>query len=57
MSLAEKLLDSFNKLPMDSQKEVIDFIEFLTEKEQKKLESMMDDIIGENKEAFEELGR
>lgn len=57
MSLAKELLDNFNKLPIDSQKEVIDFVMFLSQKEQKKLEKIMDDIIENNKEALEELGK
>ncbi|WP_156456290.1 DUF2281 domain-containing protein [Abyssisolibacter fermentans] len=57
MSLAKELLDNFNKLPIDSQKEVIDFVMFLSQKEQKKLEEIMDDIIINNKEALEELGK
>lgn len=57
MSLAKELLDNFSKLPIDSQKEVIDFVMFLSQKEQRKLEEMMDDIIINNKEALEELGK
>lgn len=53
MSLAKELLDNFNKLPIDSQKEVIDFVKSLSQKEQRKLEEMMDDIIVNNKDACE----
>lgn len=57
MSLAEKLLDNFNKLEDANKKEVIDFVEFLRIKEQKKLELLMDGIIIDNHEALEELGK
>lgn len=57
MSLAEKLLDNFNQLEDANKKEVIDFVEFLRIKEQKKLEFLMDGIIADNHEALEELGK
>ena len=57
MSLAEKVLKDFEQLPDDKQIEVIDFIEFLKNKEQKKLENLMDVVIQENKEALEELAK
>lgn len=57
MSLAEKLLEVFNKLEDTNKKEVINFVEFLRDKEQKRLESMMDSIILENQEALKELGK
>ncbi len=57
MSLAEILLFNFQKLPDDKQKQVVDFVEFLRDKQKKELESMMDDIIDENKEALLELAK
>ncbi|WP_074463579.1 DUF2281 domain-containing protein [Cellulosilyticum sp. I15G10I2] len=57
MSLAEKLLDVFMKLPEDKKKEAIDFIEYLDMKNQKELEKMMDDVIIDNKKALEELSK
>lgn len=57
MTLAEKLLQEFQELPEDKQRQTIDFVEFLRAKEQKDLENMMDDIITENKEAFLELAK
>ena len=57
MSLAEKVLKDFEQLPDDKQIEVIDFIEFLKNKEQKKLENLMNMVIQENKEALEELAK
>ena len=57
MTLAEKLLQQFQELPEDKQRQTIDFVEFLRAKEQKELENMMDDVITENKEAFLELSK
>lgn len=57
MSLAEKLIKDFEELPEIQKREVIDFVEFLRIKNQKKLENMMDEVIYENKEALEELAK
>lgn len=57
MTLAEKLLQEFQKLPEDKQQQTIDFVEFLRAKEQKQLEDMMDAVITDNKEAFLELAK
>lgn len=57
MSLAEKLLENFNELSEEQQKEVIDFAMFLNQRKQREIESMMDEIIIENHEALEELGK
>lgn len=57
MSLAEKLIKDFESLPEDKKLEVIDFVDFLKNKNQKKLEDMMDLIIVENKEALTELSK
>lgn len=57
MTLAEKLLQEFQALPEDKQKQVVDFVEFMRIKQRKEIEAMMDDIIAENKEAFVELAK
>lgn len=57
MTLAEKLLQEFQGLPEDKQRQTIDFVEFLRAKEQKDLENMMDSVIADNKEAFLELAK
>jgi len=57
MTLAEKLLQEFQELSEDKQRQTINFVEFLRTKEQKELENMMDDVISENKEAFLELAK
>ena len=48
MSLVEKLIKDFQTLPEDKKIEVIDFVDFLKNKNQKKIENMMDLIIVEN---------
>lgn len=57
MNLAEKLIKDFETLPDDKKIEVIDFVDFLKNKNQKKLENMMDLIIVENNEALKELSK
>ena len=57
MSLAEKLIKDFETLPEDKKIEVIDFVDFLKNKNQKKIENMMDLIIVENNEALKELSK
>jgi hypothetical protein len=57
MLLVEKLLQDFQGLPEDKKQQVIDFVEFLQEKQRKEIEQMMDDVITENKEAFLELAK
>lgn len=57
MTLAEKLVEEFEKLTDDKKMEVIDFVEFLKQKEQEDKLSFMDIIINENIEAFKELAK
>jgi uncharacterized protein YfbU (UPF0304 family) len=57
VSLAEKLIKDFEELPETEKREVIDFVEFLKSKNQRKLGNMMDEIIFENKESLEELAK
>ena len=57
MTLAEKLLQDFQGLPDDKKKQVIDFVEFLRSKHRQEIESIMDEIIDENNEAFVELAK
>ena len=57
MSLEEKLLKEFSDLPDDKKIEVIDFVEFLKNKNNKQLESLMDTIIDDNRKALEELAK
>lgn len=57
MTLAQKLINEFEALTDDQKIEVIDFATFLKEKNKKNIESLMDKIILENKEALEELAK
>lgn len=57
MSLAEKLIKDFEELPETQKREVIDFVEFLKIKNQKRLENMMDEVILENQVSLEELAK
>lgn len=57
MSLSERLLQTFNTLPEDKKRQVIDFVEFIKSKNQIELENLMDTIIDENHEALKELGK
>lgn len=57
MVLVEKLLQDFQGLPDDKKQQVLDFVEFLQEKQRKEIEQMMDNVIEENKEAFLELAK
>jgi Protein of unknown function (DUF2281). len=57
MSIEEKLLQDFLTLPDDKKLEVIDFVEFLKNRNNKQIESLMDDIINENEEALRELAK
>jgi hypothetical protein len=57
MSLAEKLMGEFNELPDDKKQEVIDFVEFLKQRTDKNIDSLMNQIIDENQEALKELAK
>lgn len=57
MTLAKKFIEEFEQLSNDKQQEVIDFVEFLKTKDNKNLDDIMDEIIIQNKEAFEKLAK
>ena len=57
MTLAETVLKDFENLPEDKKHQVIDFVEFLNSKQQNEIETAMDEIINENKEALLELAK
>ena len=57
MTLAEKLIQEFEQLPEDKKREVIDFVEFMKLKQQREIESLMDNVISENIEALKELAK
>lgn len=57
MSLPEKFIEDFNKLPEEKQREVVDLFEHLKLKEEKEIENLMKQGIKENKKALEELAK
>jgi len=57
MTLAEKLIKEFEKLPEEKKIQVIDFVESLKDKEKKNLETLMDNVIEDNSEALKELAK
>ncbi|EHL09012.1 hypothetical protein [Desulfitobacterium hafniense] len=57
MTLAEKLLKEFEQLTEEKKQEVIDFVEFIKTKEQREIETLMETVINENREALEELAK
>ncbi|ADZ83021.1 hypothetical protein [Cellulosilyticum lentocellum] len=57
MTLAQKLVNEFEALTDNQKLEVIDFVEFLKQKNQKTIESLMDEVILENEEALKELAK
>lgn len=57
MTLVDKFIKEFEELPVEKQAEVIDFMEFLRFKEDRKMNDLMDSIITDNKEALLELAK
>lgn len=57
MTLAQKLVNEFEALTDNQKMEVIDFVEFLKQKNEKMIESLMDEVIFENEEALKELAK
>lgn len=57
MSIPERILQEARELPEQQQRQLLDFALFLKMREERELDSMMDDIISENLPAFEELAK
>ena len=57
MTLAEKLLKEFEQLTEEKKQEVIDFVEFIKTKDLREIETLMEPVINENREALEELAK
>ena len=57
MTLAQKLVNEFEALTDNQKIEVIDFVEFLKQKNEKMIENLMDEVILENEEALKELAK
>ncbi len=57
MSLPEEIMMEIQAMDDAQRREVLDFARFLRQKEARELDSLMDSIIDENMEAFEELAK
>lgn len=57
MSLAEKLIELTKDMSEEKIAEVIDFAEFIKNKEKKEQLKIMEDLLIENAEAMEELSK
>lgn len=57
MTLAQKLVNNFEMLTDIQKIEVIDFIDFLINKNKKNTDLLMDEVITENHEALMELSK
>lgn len=57
MGLPESILREMEGLNDANKRELLDFARFLRQKEEAKLDVLMQDIIEENMEAFEELAK
>ncbi|SHJ97418.1 Protein of unknown function [Clostridium cavendishii DSM 21758] len=57
MTIAERIIELSKEIPEDKLAEVIDFMEFLKEKELKQRRSLIDEIMIEDNETLEELAK
>ena len=53
----EKVIDEFNNLSETHKEEVFDFIEFLKQKENKRIERVADEVFAEYDKVFRELAK
>lgn len=57
MTLIERIAEETRSMPEQAQRQVLDFVMFLRQREQKALEADMDNVIDENLEALTELAK
>lgn len=57
MSVQEELLQELEAMSDAQRAQVLDFARFLRHREQQALDRLVDDIIDQNMEAFEELAK
>ncbi len=57
MTLIERIAEETRSMPEQVQRQVLDFALFLKQREQKALETDMDNVIDENLEALKELAK
>ena len=57
MTLVERIAEETRTMPVHTQQQVLDFVQFLKQREQRRLEEDMDAIIEENLPAWKELAK
>lgn len=57
MSLVERITEEARTLPVHTQQQVLDFMQFLKQREQQQFIAEIDSLIGENLPALKELAR
>ena len=57
MTLVERIAEETRTMPLHTQKQVLDFVQFLKQRELRQLEEDMDAIIEENLPAWMELAK
>lgn len=57
MTLVERIAEETRTMPLHTQKQVLDFVQFLKQRELRQLEEDMDAIIEENLPAWKELAK
>ncbi len=57
MTLAERIAEEARTMSVQTQQQVLDFVQFLKQREQRMLEDDMDAIIEENLPAWKELAK
>ena len=57
MTLVERIAEETRTLPVHTQQQVLDFVQFLKQRELRQLEDDMDAIIEENLPAWKELAK
>ena len=57
MTLVERIAEETRTMPVHTQQQVLDFVQFLKQRELRQLEDDMDAIIEENLPAWKELAK
>ena len=57
MTLVERIVEETRTMPVHTQQQVLDFVQFLKQRELRQLEEDMDAIIEENLPAWKELAK
>ena len=57
MALVERITEEARSLPVRTQQQVLDFVQFLKQREQQQFVNEIDDLIAENLPALKELAK